>query len=100
MNRDGAITTWNQTAERLWGLRAEQAVGRQIFGLPIGEVVQRMRPMFDRALRGEPSALSDVAYLTADRGSRRGVLRMVPLLNPTGEVSGVIALMGWGDGQP
>src|SRR5215470_7503928 len=38
MNRDGAITTWNQTAEQIWGLRAEQAVGRQIFGLPIGEV--------------------------------------------------------------
>ena len=56
--------------------------------------------MFDRALRGEPSAISDVAYITADPGPRRGLLRMVPLLNPTGDVSGVIALMGWGDGEP
>jgi hypothetical protein len=56
--------------------------------------------MFDRALRGEPSAITDVAYVTADRGSRPGILRMAPLLNPTGDVIGVIALMGWDNGQP
>src|SRR5262245_7002536 len=98
MNRDGAITTWNQTAEQMWGLRAEQAVGRQIFALPIGEVAQRIGSAFDRALRGEPTALSDVAYVTADRGARRGIFRIVPLRNPTGDVIGVIGLMARADG--
>jgi two-component system CheB/CheR fusion protein len=99
MNRDGAVTTWSQTAEQLWGLRAEQAVGRRIFALPIGEVAQRIGTTFDRVLRGETAELSDVAYVTADRGSRRGSLRMVPLRSSTGDVLGVITLMARGDGD-
>ena len=36
VDRSGSVRSWNQAAERIWGLRAEQAIGRDFVSLPIG----------------------------------------------------------------
>jgi two-component system, chemotaxis family, CheB/CheR fusion protein len=93
LDRDGLVTSWNQAAERSWGLKTEQAVGRQFFALPIGAVSERVRGAFDTTLTGEPVDVADVASTLAAGAARRGVLHLQPLRNGAGDVVGVIALM-------
>ena len=98
LDRNGAVTSWSQVAERMWGLRAEHALSRPFFALPIGEIAAQARPAFDRILtNGESAEISDVPY-TLPGGTTRGTLRMVPLRNAGGEVLGIIAVLGSGDG--
>jgi two-component system CheB/CheR fusion protein len=92
LDRDGVVTTWNQRAEQLWGLPAEQALHRAFFVLPIGEVTERARAVFTEALTGTGTSSAGVSF-TLPEGARRGTLRMLPLRSPMGEVLGVIALM-------
>jgi two-component system CheB/CheR fusion protein len=95
LDREGVVTTWNRVAEGMWGLRAEQALRRQFFALPIGEVTERARAAFQQVLStGEPVEVVDVPYAVPGGSARRGTLRMSPLRGVGGEVTGVLAAMG------
>ena len=100
LNRDGVVVTWNQVAETMWGLRAEQALHRPFTALPIGEVVERAHSVLKRVLStGEAAEVVDVPYAIPGGNARRGTLRMVPLRDGTGDVSGILAVMRAGDGR-
>ena len=100
LNCDGVVVTWNQTAEGMWGLRAEQALHRPFTALAIGEVVPRAHAVLQRVLStGEAGEVVDVPYAMPGDRARRGTLRMVPLRDGTGEVTGVLAVMRAGDGR-
>jgi two-component system CheB/CheR fusion protein len=80
LDRDGAVTTWNAVAEQIWGVRAEQAVGRHFFALPIGEVAQRAHHTLQEVMAtGRAVEVPDVPYTKAGGGTARGTLRMLPL---------------------
>jgi hypothetical protein len=98
LDRDGVVTAWNPVAERLWGLRAEHAVNRPFFTLPIGEVAEQARVAFDGALgTAQTTTARRVPYTLPGGAARRGTLRMVPLRGAAGEVQGVIAVLGADD---
>ena len=100
LNCDGVVVTWNQVAEGMWGLRAEQALHRPFTALPIGEVVPRAHAVLQRVLStGEAGEVVDVPYAMPGGSARPGTLRMVPLRDGTGEVTGVLAVMRAGDGR-
>jgi len=94
LDREGVVTAWNQTAERTWGLRSEHAVGRPFFALPIGQVSQQARAVFDAVVTtGEPADLPDVTS-GPPGGTGHGVaLRLQPLRVRTGEIVGAIAVL-------
>ena len=93
LDRDATVMAWNQTIERLWGLRAEQALNRPFFALPVGEVTRQIRAPLDRVLAtGEAADVSEVSYTLPGGDSRRGVLHLMPLRNG-GVAIGVIALL-------
>ena len=62
------IYIWNTHAEELWGLRADEVVGRSIFALDIGLPVERLRAPVRTLLAGgaQPEALA------LDAVNRRG----------------------------
>ena len=100
LNCDGVVVTWNRVAEGMWGLRAEQALHRPFTALPIGEVVPRAHAVLQRVIStGEAGEVVDVPYAMPGGSARRGTLRMVPLRDGTGEVTGVLAVMRAGDGR-
>ena len=100
LNCDGVVVTWNQVAEGMWGLRAEQALHRPFTALPVGEVVPRAHAVLERVLStGEAGEVVDVPYAMPGGSARRGTLRMVPLRDGTGEVTGVLAVMRAGAGR-
>jgi two-component system CheB/CheR fusion protein len=93
LDRDATVVTWNQTLERLWGLRAEQALNRPFFALPVGEVTRQIRAPLERVLAtGEAADVSEVSYTLPGGDARRGVLHLMPLRNG-GVAIGVIALL-------
>jgi two-component system CheB/CheR fusion protein len=93
LDRDGVVTVWNLTADRMWGVRPEQIMNRHFFGLPLGEASAQVRTAFDRALSGIVAAeVSDIPFAPPG-GARPGTLRMLPLRGSTGDVTGVVAVM-------
>jgi PAS domain S-box-containing protein len=89
LDRDFSVTSWNPAAERLWRLRAGDAVGREFFLLPIGDVIAAAREGIDRIRTGAASGtVLDVGFTV---GGVRHVLRLLPLVED-GQVQGVLGM--------
>jgi two-component system CheB/CheR fusion protein len=94
LDSDGVVSTWNEVAEQMWGLRADQVVGRPFFALPIGDLALRAREAFDAVLaQHRPADVKDVPYTRPGGQALRGALRMLPLLNVQRECVGTMVLM-------
>jgi two-component system, chemotaxis family, CheB/CheR fusion protein len=93
LDRDFTVKTWNRVAARMWGLRASDAVGREFFALPIGEVTRQAAAALRKLTetrRGD--AVTGVSY--TQRGGVEGVttLRLFPLIAEEGELRGIMAM--------
>jgi two-component system, chemotaxis family, CheB/CheR fusion protein len=88
------VMMWNQRAEDLWGLRAEEVRGKSFLGLDIGLPVGELRPLVRACLSGE----SETGVATLDAINRRGKrircrVGCTPLSAMAGKRDGVILLM-------
>jgi two-component system CheB/CheR fusion protein len=87
------VTTWNQPSERMWGLRAEQAVGRDLAALPLVDMVRALRPALDTALSREIAVeVPNVPYTVPGGEVRRALVKITPLRDIAGHVSGLVAI--------
>jgi two-component system, chemotaxis family, CheB/CheR fusion protein len=94
LDRNYNVLMWNQGAEKLWGLRAEEVRGKSFLALDIGLPVAELRPLVRASLSGE----SEAGELTLDATNRRGKrircrVTCTPLSNSNGTRDGVILLM-------
>jgi PAS domain S-box-containing protein len=62
----GVITSWNRGAERLFGWRADEAIGKSIHLIVPPEFHDQERDILDRIRRGEPVEHLDVERLHKD----------------------------------
>jgi two-component system, chemotaxis family, CheB/CheR fusion protein len=80
VDRAGIVRTWNHVAERMWGVRAEQVLGREFFTLPIGDVVRRTRPAFEQMLAtSQMQQVEAVPYTVPGGAKRHARVRIVPV---------------------
>jgi len=87
------VTAWNQAAERMWGLRAAQATGRELMALPLGEATRILRtPLETVSKRGVPVEVRDVPYTLPGGEVRTAVVKLAPLYDGGGELIGVIGI--------
>jgi len=94
IDRDAMVTSWNEAAEQMWGLRASQVVGRQFFTLPIGDVAQRAHQAFQAVLAsGQSIEVPDVGYSRQAGQTARGTLRLLPLRDAAHATVGAFVLM-------
>jgi two-component system, chemotaxis family, CheB/CheR fusion protein len=92
LDRGLVVTSWNPAAERLFGLGAEQAMGRDFFALPIGDVTTASREAIRQIRAGAaPAAGLDVPFAAAGQEGS-STLRLLPLIDGTGTMAGVLAL--------
>lgn len=94
LDADATVQVWNDHAVELWGLRADEAIGRTIFELDIGLPVEELRPGVDACLRGRDSV--EVAPLEArDRRGRPFTCHttVMPLEDRQGALRGTILLL-------
>jgi two-component system CheB/CheR fusion protein len=87
------LTSWNIAAERMWGVRAQQAVGRDVLALPIGEAARLLRPAVEAALKGDAAVdVRNVPYTLPGGETRMALVKVSPLRDPSGELTGVIGV--------
>ena len=100
-DRTLVVTSWNQASERMWGLRAEQVVGRHLAALPLGDMIRVLRPALDNALRRETAIeVPDVPYTLSGGEVRGAVVKVIPLRDAERAVIGVVALAVPGGAAP
>ena len=88
------VLMWNQRAEDLWGLRADEVRGRSFLGLDIGLPVAELRPLIRACLSGEADARDATFDATNRRGKRiRCHVACTPLVSPSRKREGVILTM-------
>ena len=99
VDRDGKVRTWSKGAERLLGLAADQAIGREVFALPLGDVLPRLRAAFDRMLSSlEAQELENVAL--PGLPARRGIVRLSPVRDGSRGLLGAVATVQLPDPGP
>ncbi|HXG02636.1 MAG TPA: CheR family methyltransferase [Candidatus Binatia bacterium] len=89
LDRDGVVRTWNPSAERLWGVRADDVVGRPLTSLPLAALAARLGEALPVVLeRGQSQVLTDVPC--ALPGRRPLALHLAPLRTATGHIDGAV----------
>ena len=89
------VTSWNPAAERLLGVAAKAAIGRDFFTLSIGTPVQRLRAALARIASREAPDANGVVEFEVPRieGERRAaVMRLMPLVDADGAPQGFLGL--------
>ncbi|WP_432922843.1 CheR family methyltransferase [Microbispora sp. CA-135349] len=97
-DRDLRVLLWSAGAEELWGLRADEAGGRDLASLDIGLPVDRLLPVVRRVLDGEPAAGGRKDPAIVEAVNRRGrpvrlAVTLAPLHEDDASVRGLILVM-------
>jgi PAS domain S-box-containing protein len=86
---DGVIEAWNPAAERLYGYRAEEIVGRHVRFTAPPERHEEVQRNIDRVLRGEPVQGLETVRLAKDGRRIDVALTISPVFGPDGSVTGM-----------
>jgi PAS domain S-box-containing protein len=89
---DGTIVSWNQGAEKLYGYKAEEVVGRHISMLVPAERQDRIEPLFERLRRGERIEQFETIRVRKDDQLVPVSLTVSPIIDPSGAVVGISAI--------
>jgi two-component system CheB/CheR fusion protein len=94
VDRDYRVQVWNNRAEALWGLRADEVQGVHFLGLDIGLPVAELKP----AIRNVLAGVDDHAESTLQATSRRGRpvecrVSVTPFKQRDRTITGAILLM-------
>ncbi|MDP9799425.1 two-component system CheB/CheR fusion protein [Catenuloplanes nepalensis] len=88
------VQAWNRSAEDLWGLREEEALGEHFLNLDMGLPTDGLRPLLRSVLSGDLSR----EQLTVEAVNRRGrkikvQVAFAPLLDHASRTTGAIVVM-------
>ncbi|MGG5889001.1 PAS domain S-box protein [Falsiroseomonas sp. HC035] len=88
------VQSWNRWNEGIWGLRADEVQGQDVFGLDIGLPVDRLRAEMLRVLGGEAEHSEQVVAAVDRRGrSLTCRVRVSPLRYETQATQGVVLII-------
>jgi PAS domain S-box-containing protein len=89
---DGIVTSWNASAERVFGYSAEEMVGNSIFKLIPEELHQSERELLEQVRRGEPAALTEVERVRKDGRRVYISVAVSPIRDRSGKVVGASSI--------
>lgn len=87
---DGTVISWNGAAERLFGLRAGEAVGGPLHIIVPADRRGEHARLLERTVRGDTLSLRETRRLARDGQPRPMSLRMAPVRDDEGAVIGVV----------
>ena len=88
-----AVRVWNDIAADMWGLRADEVIGKAFFGLDIGLPTNELRATVRTVMQGKPERAEAVVQATTRRGRQITCRVMVSNLSGGGGSAGVVLLM-------
>jgi PAS domain S-box-containing protein len=83
---DGTITHWNPAAERVYGYRADEVIGRSVVMLAPPELASDVYGLLERVQRGERIEAYETTRLTKDGCRIEVSIGTSPVLDATGNV--------------
>jgi PAS domain S-box-containing protein len=89
---DGIITTWNPGAERLYGYRAQEAIGEHISLLARGELLEELQQVTERIIRGERVERLETVRVTKGGEHIHVSLTLSPILAADGSIAGISSI--------
>ena len=94
VDADFRVLVWNTQAQDLWGLRADETVGRQLLSLDIGVPLERLTQPMRECLTGSRTYIELELECTNRRGRTiRCRVTCSPLFNAQRAIRGVIVMM-------
>ena len=89
---DGTITSWNSGAERLYGYRSEEAIGRSVTMLRPPELDDEIAGLMEAVRQGKSIQGHETVRLTSD-GQRVNVsLAISPIRDASGRITGIASI--------
>jgi PAS domain S-box-containing protein len=88
MNLDSIITSWNRSAERLFGHKAEEAIGRNVALIIPPDHREEETTILDRLKRGEHIEHFETVRVRKDGSTFDVLLTVSPVTDPTGHIIG------------
>jgi len=85
---DGIITGWNPAAERLFGYRADEAIGKSIDLIVPPDRTEEVEDICNRVGRGESIEQHETVLLRRDGSPAQVSLSISPIKTPSGEIIG------------
>jgi PAS domain S-box-containing protein len=89
LDREGIVTSWNATAEHIFGWTHEEAVGRPI-PFAIGSSDEIVQGIIERTLRGELIAGEEMKQWRKDDSPFEATIWTAPLRDRSEEISGIL----------
>jgi two-component system, LuxR family, sensor kinase FixL len=89
---DGTVTLWNKGAERIFGYRAAEIVGRSVALLSPPWRADEVPSILDRIGRGEEVALHETERCRKDGAVIWIALTVRPICTPSGRVTGALKI--------
>jgi PAS domain S-box-containing protein len=90
LDRDCRVQSWNPAAERVFGWKADEVMGRTVPTIP-PEHMEWSMDLFGRMIRGEETLRGFEAQRLRSDGSRMDVsIWSAALRNATGDISGIV----------
>jgi two-component system CheB/CheR fusion protein len=94
LDSDFQVVIWNQRSEDLWGLRADEVVGRNFLSLDIGLPVERLKGRLRELVSGERESAQQMLEATNRRGRTiQCYVTLTPLAGIDHRPRGVIVVM-------
>ncbi len=92
-NKENIIRTWNPSAEEMWGIKSDEAIGKNIFSLNVGiesrEIQQKIRKSIQT---GSIYHEGSREYISPSHGKRFMQLTIIPLIDNIGNEMGAMML--------
>src|SRR5262249_45208247 len=100
LNEEFEVEAWNRGARELWGLAADETVGRHFLNLDIGLPVEKLRNPIRAALNQDDGNPDHVQLAAVNRRGRQVdvLVSLMPLRGTSGNNHGVIVMMQATDG--
>jgi two-component system cell cycle sensor histidine kinase/response regulator CckA len=89
---DGTITSWNASAERIFGYSAAEMIGSSIFRLIPPQLHESEREVLQRVARGEPVEFTEAERVRSDGERITIALTVSPIRDPSGRVVGASSI--------
>lgn len=89
---DGTITSWNQSAEEIFGYSAAEMIGNSVYRLIPPELHDAEADVLRRVARGEPVEFSEVERIRKDGKRILIALTVSPIKDAAGRVVGVSSI--------
>jgi PAS domain S-box-containing protein len=91
-DRKHNVTEWNPAAEKLWGIRRKNSLGKDFFVLDVGGKAEGLKENMEKVMEtGHPFRVEGLRYHR--NGEERYLdIVYVPLIDEKGEIQGVVSI--------